>query len=327
MSEPATASNGALLEARDVHKSYVLGKRTLEVLRGVSVAIRRSEFVALRGASGAGKSTLLHLLGGLDSPNAGDIWFGRNNQPYYDMATDGTWGFATMMHEIGHTMGLKHGHQDYTNSDLSFYFGSTPRFGTQSLTPDRDGQAWSLMTYTPAPFTNSNFAGEKVNQPQTYMQYDLAALQYMYGANYTTNATDTVYTWSATTGEMFVNGVGQGAPAGNRVLMTLWDGGGNDTLDLSNYADGVTVDLRPGAFSTFDQDQLANHLAYQNLTALAPGNAPDFGKLVDLEMLLLPGGRERTAEEFAALFTRAGLTLTNVVPTESMLSVVEGKVV
>jgi len=203
---------------------------------------------------------------------AGDIWFGRNNQPYYDMATQGTWGFATMMHEIGHTMGLKHGHQDYTNSDLSFYFGSFPRFGTQSLTPDRDGQAYSLMTYTPAPFTNSNFAGEKVNQPQTYMQYDLAALQYMYGANYTTNATDTVYSWSATTGEMFINGVGQGAPAGNRILMTIWDGGGNDTLDLSNYGDGVTVDLRPGEFSTFDQDQLANHLAYQNLTAMAPGN-------------------------------------------------------
>nr|WP_294816392.1 M10 family metallopeptidase C-terminal domain-containing protein [uncultured Sphingomonas sp.] len=203
---------------------------------------------------------------------AGDIWFGRNNQPYYDMATQGTWGFATMMHEIGHTMGLKHGHQDYTNTDLSSYFGSSPRFGTQSLTPDRDGQAWSLMTYTPAPFTNSNFAGEKVNQPQTYMQYDLAALQYLYGANYTTNATDTVYSWNATTGEMFVNGVGQGAPAGNRILMTLWDGGGNDTLDLSNYADGVTVDLRPGAFSTLDQDQIANHLAYQNLTALAPGN-------------------------------------------------------
>ncbi|MBO9622630.1 MAG: M10 family metallopeptidase C-terminal domain-containing protein [Sphingomonas sp.] len=203
---------------------------------------------------------------------AGDIWFGRNNQPYYDMAAKGTWGFATMMHEIGHTMGLKHGHQDYTNTDLSFYFGSFPRPGTQSLTPDRDGQAWSLMTYTPAPFTNSNFAGEKVNQPQTYMQYDLAALQYLYGANYTTNAGDTVYSWSATTGEMFVNGVGQGAPAGNKILMTLWDGGGNDTLDLSNYGRGVTVDLRPGAFSTFDQDQVANHLAYQNLTALAPGN-------------------------------------------------------
>ena len=203
---------------------------------------------------------------------AGDIWFGRTNQPYYDLSVKGTWGYATMMHEIGHTMGLKHGHQDYTNTDLSFYFGTPPRRGTQSLTPDRDGQAWSLMTYTPAPFTNSNFAGEKVNQPQTYMQYDLAALQYLYGANYTSNAGDSVYTFSQTTGEMFINGVGQGAPSGNKILLTVWDGGGNDTIDASNYSGGVTVDLRPGEFSTFDQAQLANHLAYQNLTALAPGN-------------------------------------------------------
>ena len=71
-----------------------------------------------------------------------------------------------MMHEIGHTMGLKHGMDSYVNTDLSFYFGTSPRFGTQSLTPDRDGQAWSLMTYTPAPGTGG-FAGEKMNQPQS----------------------------------------------------------------------------------------------------------------------------------------------------------------
>ena len=202
---------------------------------------------------------------------AGDIWFGRTSQPYYDLANKGTWGYSTMMHEIGHTMGLKHGHQDYTNSDLSFYFGTSPRFGTQSLTPDNDGQAWSLMTYTPAPGTGG-FAGDKINQPQTYMQYDLAALQYLYGANYTTNATDSVYTFSQTTGEMFINGVGQGAPSGNKIFSTIWDGGGNDTIDASNYANGVTIDLRPGQFSTLDQAQLANNTAYQNITTLAPGN-------------------------------------------------------
>lgn len=63
----------ALLEAHDLHKSYAMGRRTLEVLCGVSVSVARGEFLALRGASGAGKSTLLHLLGGLDSPNQGRI--------------------------------------------------------------------------------------------------------------------------------------------------------------------------------------------------------------------------------------------------------------
>ncbi len=68
-----------LLEARGVFKTYVLGKRKLEVLHGVDLRVRRGEFVALRGASGAGKSTLLHLLGGLDSPDAGELWFAGEN--------------------------------------------------------------------------------------------------------------------------------------------------------------------------------------------------------------------------------------------------------
>jgi predicted ABC-type transport system involved in lysophospholipase L1 biosynthesis ATPase subunit len=68
-----------LIEARSLHKSYAMGRRSLEVLRGVDLAVRRGEFLALRGASGAGKSTLLHLLGGIDAPNAGEILFnGRN---------------------------------------------------------------------------------------------------------------------------------------------------------------------------------------------------------------------------------------------------------
>ena len=68
-----------LLSARNVSKAYAMGKRSLEVLRGVSLDVARGEFLALRGASGAGKSTLLHLFGGLDSPNAGEIWFAGKN--------------------------------------------------------------------------------------------------------------------------------------------------------------------------------------------------------------------------------------------------------
>lgn len=69
----------SLLSARGVHKTYLLGKRSLEVLRGVDLDLNPGDFLALRGASGAGKSTLLYMLGGLDTPNQGEIRLaGRN---------------------------------------------------------------------------------------------------------------------------------------------------------------------------------------------------------------------------------------------------------
>jgi lipoprotein-releasing system ATP-binding protein len=71
--------NDGFLQAKDVRKTYTLGKRSLEVLRGVDLSVSHGDFLALRGASGAGKSTLLHLLGGLDNLNAGEIWFEGKN--------------------------------------------------------------------------------------------------------------------------------------------------------------------------------------------------------------------------------------------------------
>jgi hypothetical protein len=60
-------------------------------------------------------------------------------------------------------------------------------------------------------------------------------------------------------------------------------------------------------------------------SVLQPGNQPDLGKFIDIEMLLMPGGKERTADEFSALFARAGFALSRVVPTESPLSVIEAR--
>ncbi|MEH3123700.1 MAG: M10 family metallopeptidase C-terminal domain-containing protein [Sphingomonas phyllosphaerae] len=204
----------------------------------------------------------------------GDIWFGRTAQPYYETPQRGNWGFVTIMHEIGHTLGLKHGHSDYTDADLGSFFDlDGPFYGTRALEYDRDGQPWSIMSYTTSPNTSSVFNGDQQNQAQTYMMYDIAALQYLYGANYTTNAGDTVYRWDPKTGALSVNGVWRDAPAGNKVLETVWDGGGNDTYDFSNYSGNLSIDLRPGEFSTLSTAQIANALAYVD------GDAPMIGNV------------------------------------------------
>ena len=87
---------------------------------------------------------------------------------------------------------------------------------------------------------------------------DIAALQHLYGADFTTNAGDTTYSWSPGTGATSVDGAVAIAPAGNRVFLTLWDGGGSDTYDLSAYAADLAIDLRPGQHSTFAAGQLAD---------------------------------------------------------------------
>jgi lipoprotein-releasing system ATP-binding protein len=66
-------SNEAVLEAREVSKSFRQGPVTLEVLRGAALAIATGERVAIVGASGSGKTTLLQILGGLDQPTSGQV--------------------------------------------------------------------------------------------------------------------------------------------------------------------------------------------------------------------------------------------------------------
>ena len=64
-----------ILSARNISKTYQLGKQDIPVLRGINLCVEEGEMVALLGQSGAGKSTLLYLLGLLDRPSSGSIQF------------------------------------------------------------------------------------------------------------------------------------------------------------------------------------------------------------------------------------------------------------
>jgi serralysin len=167
-----------------------------------------------------------------------------------------------VLHETGHALGLMHGHGD----------GSSP---WAVLTPESDRQDQTLMTYTgqialaehPVLTTAMVFAphGAGPRQlglwlPQTLSPLDAAALWHMYGANYETRKDDTVYRLSPATGEIFASsrksdgsfeeGTGLGAPQVSRPYAMIWDGGGRDHYDFSDWNARVVVDLRPGKTTT-----------------------------------------------------------------------------
>ena len=187
---------------------------------------------------------------------AGDIWFNSSNG-WYDNPVAGNYGRFTFLHEVGHAVGLKHAHE-------SDGFGPLP--GSLNAMPST---VMSYLSYVGAPITGS-YTNASTSYAQTLMASDMLAIQKIYGANYSTNAGDTVYKWLPSSGTTFVNGVAQEATAGNIIFKTVWDGGGNDTYDLSAYTTQVSINLNPGCWTTTSSSQLANLSG--NGTILAPGN-------------------------------------------------------
>lgn len=182
----------------------------------------------------------------------GDAWFNKSSGAY-SKPMKGNYAFLTFVHEIGHSLGLEHPHE-------------------AGMPADRDSMEYTVMSYRSHidASTTRGYVNETWGYAQSLMMLDIAALQHLYGANYAANSAGTVYRWSATTGEMFIDGVGQGAPGGNRILLTIWDGGGSDTYDFSNYGTSLKVDLRPGGWTTTAAGQLAK-LRYDG-SRLAAGN-------------------------------------------------------
>ena len=167
--------------------------------------------------------------------SSGDIWFGLDKSFFSKLVSSagpsiGSYEYATALHEIGHALGLKHPHQ-----------------GTVKLDPAYDGLEYSVMSYRSyLGGPTSYYTVETWGFPQSLMMLDIAAIQDLYGADFTTQSGSTVYRFDPATGEMTVNGSSAGTPGANRVFRTIWDGGGTDTIDLSAYSTNLDIDLNPG---------------------------------------------------------------------------------
>lgn len=191
----------------------------------------------------------------------GDVWFGdayAGTQNDYLNPRAGNYAWHTLIHELGHALGLKHGNE-------------TDSFG--ALPASRDSIEFTVMTYRGyvGADPDAGYAYGNSDAPQTFMALDIAALQRMYGADYSVMSGNTVYRWTPGSGATIIDGQTVLAPAGNRIFATLWDGGGNDTFDLTAYKTDLSVDLRAGGFSSFDKAQLA-HLGGGPNGGLARGN-------------------------------------------------------
>jgi hypothetical protein len=189
--------------------------------------------------------------------NAGDVFFG----PSTSKPTMGTFASETILREIGHALGLNDSHDS-----------------NGSIDPQLDDCEFSLMN------TPSFLGGPEADtaagdsSPQSFMMLDIAALQTLYGANFSNTGKNLIFEWNPISGQESISDDGgstfkaQGAPvtrsrtseftgvSGNfgMIFETVWTGGANSTYDLRGFDEAFQdLDMRPGHSMMFSQTQLA----------------------------------------------------------------------
>lgn len=147
---------------------------------------------------------------------SGDVWVsqGMMDDSVWEIGKD--YDYGSLVHEIGHALGLQHPHEGNLMSDLHDY------------------DNYTVMSYEFSEPRGYLEDGEYFYYATHLMVYDIAALQHMYGANYDFNSGDTVYRFDPSV----------------RFVEAIWDGGGVDLLDFTNFSIGSTISLVAGSYST-----------------------------------------------------------------------------
>ena len=183
------------------------------------------------GAPGAGGFAFLPGSREANS-TAGDVWINAS-LAYNETPTSTNYGWFTLLHEVGHALGLSH------PSDYDAASGSQLFYGTDASYTE-DSNLYTVMSYFSATAAGGAFGS---TYPMAPMIDDIAAIQRLYGVNTTTRAGDTIYGFNSNAERPWYSAATTSVP-----VFTVWDAGGTDTLDFSLYG-SATIDMRQGSLS------------------------------------------------------------------------------
>ncbi len=205
--------------------------------------------------------------------SAGDIWINLHADSNQEVGL-GQAGFRTLMHEMGHALGLSHPGAYNAAEGVTITYAANAEYFQDSL-------QYTIMSY----FASSSTGAVRSGFAATPLTHDIAAMQSLYGANLTTRTGDTHYGFNSNADRPAFDFSLNASP-----VVAIWDAGGRDVLDFSGWSSNSKIDLNPGAQSDGGGQTTNVQIAFGTIIEDAIGGAGNDALIGNNAGNILQGG-------------------------------------